>query len=514
MISPVLTEIFVVFCLAVLVLLVCNKLKVPAIVGYLLTGILAGPHGLGLVRSVEQVEQVAEIGVIMLLFSIGLEFSFRQLMAMKRVVFIGGAIQVLLTIALSAAISYLLGLSFNSSLFMGFLIALSSTAIVIKQLNERGEIAAPHGNSVLGILIFQDLIIVPMMLLTPLLAEGGGSTESVWLILAKIAGVLFLVFLLAKVVIPPLLYRVARTQSNELFLLCVIVICFGVAWVTNLAGLSLALGAFLAGMIIADSEYSHQALGNITPFINVFTSLFFISVGMLLNSAAALSNIGLVIFLVAVVLLGKALIAALAALVLGYPLRVAVLVGLALGQIGEFSFLLAQTGVEYRLIGDVLYQGFLSASIITMMMTPFLIALAPRAAAAIGKLPLPERIKNGRMAAGKAATAVELDNHLIIVGYGINGRNLAAAADFAHIPYVVLELNAATVRHEKCQGVPVMYGDATNEEVLHAAGIDKAKMMVIAMIPKPASASPAWPAGSVPPCRLSCAPVLWLRWMS
>ncbi len=479
--ATLLQDIVVIFSLAVVVLYLCHSIKVPSIVGFLLTGIIAGPHGLALVKSIEQVQLIAEFGVILLLFSIGLEFSFKSLMKMKTTVLIGGSLQVGFTIALGAMLAYLFGLSINQAVFVGFLVSLSSTAIVLKQMGERAELDSPHGKINLGILIFQDIIVVLMMLLVPLLGGAEGMSEPVWFILAKAAGVIFLIIILSIYVIPPLLYQVTRTGSRELFMLSIIVICFAVAELTNSAGLSLALGAFMAGLIIADSEYSHQALANIIPFLDTFTSLFFVSIGMLLNLSAISGHLGTILLITAAVLLMKAIIASLATLVLGYPLRTAILVGFSLSQVGEFSFILSQTGIQHGLISQGLYQGFLSASILTMMLTPFIIAFAPQAVKYITQLPIPQRLLTGTHPEVLDKEIDDYHDHLIIIGYGLNGRNLSRAANYAKVPYIALDLNSETVRVEQANGEPVYYGDATQEVVLEKAGVEKARVMVIAI---------------------------------
>ncbi|MGS0764920.1 cation:proton antiporter domain-containing protein [Syntrophomonas curvata] len=477
-----LSDIVIIFGLAVGVIFICYRLKIPSIVGFLLTGILAGPHGMALIKSSEQVQVTAEIGVIFLLFSIGLEFSFKNLREIKKTVLLGGSLQVLLTVAITAVIAWLLGMPVNQAIFLGFLVSLSSTAIVLKQLGEKAEMDTPQGKINLGILIFQDIIVVAMMLFTPLLGTGAAEMQSPALILAKTAGVIILVIVLAIYAIPPLLYQITRTQSRELFLLSIILICFAVAWLTASAGLSLALGAFLAGLIIAESEYSHQAMANILPFIDTFTSIFFVSIGMLLNVHSMGENLVLVAGFTLALLVVKSLVALFTTIVLGYPLRTAVIVGFSLCQVGEFSFILAQTGIDHGLLGGNLYQVFLAASILTMMMTPFLMNFAPRLAGAIYRWHLPERLRSGIMPwAGDMEEQVQMKDHLIIVGYGINGRNLSRAASFAGVPYVILEINGETVKAEKEKGEPIFYGDATHEVVLNKVNIESARVLVIAI---------------------------------
>ena len=367
----------------------------------------------------------------------------------------------------------------GEAVFIGFLLSLSSTAIVLKLFQERAEVDTPHGRTSLGILIFQDIIIVPMMLLVPLLS---GASEDIGLsflmLLAKGVIIIALVIASAKWVVPHVLYQIARTGNRELFLLSIVLICTAVAWLTAQAGLSLALGAFLAGLIVSETEYSHQALGNILPFRDVFASFFFISIGMLLDVEFLLKNPGIITLLTLGVLLIKALLAGSAALFLKFPLRTAILTGLALCQVGEFSFILSKVGVSQGLFSGNSYQLFLDVTILTMVATPLMMALAPRAADFILRWPLPQKLKLGSHLTEEIGKSIPGD-HLIIVGFGVNGRNLARAAKTGGIPYVIIEMNPETVRRERKSGEPIFYGDATQEEILIHANIKEARIIVV-----------------------------------
>ncbi len=470
---PILKEVVIIFGLSIGVIILCHRLRIPPIIGFLLTGLLAGPHGLGLVQATHEVEMVAEIGVILLLFVIGLEMSFDELLRLRKPVFLGGGAQVLLTIILVDAVALLLGASPGKATFFGFLAALSSTAIVLKMLNERAELNAPHGRVSLGILIFQDIIVVPMMLLVPLLAgQSANISQTLLLLIAKsllIAGTLYV---LAKKVLPWVLYCVVRTRSRELFLMTTLGLCFSIALLTSKFGLSLSLGAFLAGLLISESEYSLNALEGILPFRDVFTSLFFISIGMLLNVGFFLEHILIVAAISGLIILVKGVLATGAGLLIGYPLRVAAQSGLGLGQVGEFSFVLAGVGVSAGLIAGNEYQLFLAASILTMALTPVLIAFAPKIAALLpwGAGPfLPNSQREPE----------ELEDHLIIVGFGIGGRHLARAAQMANVRYVIIEMNPDTVRQEKAKGEPIFYGDAAHNAVLEHAGVRRARILAL-----------------------------------
>ncbi|NVL89690.1 MAG: cation:proton antiporter [Desulfobacterales bacterium] len=478
---PLLNDIVIIFGLSVAILFMCNRLRVPTIVGFLLTGILAGPYGLGLIKAVHEVEILAEVGVVLLLFTIGIEFSLKGLLRIKKSALLGGSLQVLLTFWVTFVIARQLGQPIGVSIFMGFLISLSSTAIVLKLLQEKAVVDSPHGRTILGILIFQDIIIVPMILVTPLIAGAtGGSGTSVLVLVAKGIGIIGLVIVSAKWIVPQVLYQIARTRNKELFLLSVIVICLAVAWATSSAGLSLALGAFLAGLIISESEYSHHALGNILPFRDVFTSFFFVSIGMLLDVGFLFRQPGTVALITLGVLVLKPIIAGFATVLLGFPFRTSILVGLALGQVGEFSFILSKAGVEHGLLAGNIYQMFLAFSVLTMATTPFIITLAPRIADIILLLPLPKRLISGFYPVSKIKVESKKD-HLIIIGFGINGRNVARAAGLSGIPYAVIEMNPETVRKEQAQGEPIYYGDSTQEVVLLQANIKDARIVAVAI---------------------------------
>ncbi len=484
----ILKDITIIFGIAVVVVFTCQRLKIPPVIGYLITGVLAGPNGFALISGVHEIEILAEVGVILLLFTIGIEFSLKNLVKIRNTLLIGGGLQVFVTILLFALFTRanFFGAhdsnTLPESIFMGFLIALSSTAIVLKLLQERGEFISPHGKTILGVLIFQDIVIVPMMLVLPFLAGMSGQQSPIWEIVVKVLAVILMVFIGAKYVVPKLLYLVAKTKSRELFLLTIIVIALAVAYSTYMAGLSLALGAFLAGLIVSESDYSQQAFGNVVPFLEVFTSFFFVSIGMLLDVEYLLSKPFLILAITLGVILVKSLVATGAALALGYPLRTSLLVGFTLAQVGEFSFILSRKGQEMGLISDNNYQLFLDVSVLTMAATPFIMSAAPRLADLLLRLPLPTRMKAGlRPGLGEADYVAGIKDHLIIIGYGINGRNVARAARFASIPYEIIDLNAETVRQEKKKGIPIFFGDATQQAVLDHASVIDAMVLVVTL---------------------------------
>jgi len=483
--TSLLGDLLIVFGLSIAVIFLFLRIRVPSIIGFILTGILAGPQGLGLIGAGGKVEFLSEFGVVLLLFTIGIDFSLKNLLQIKRPVLLGGSLQVGITLALTYALAEFGGLAWNKAIFIGFLVSLSSTAIVLKLLDERAEITSPHGRNTLAVLIFQDLIVVPMMIFTPFLVGiPGEANVEVAAIFAKGVGLIVFVFLSYRWIVPSILYQIAKTRSRELFLLSIVMICLGVAWLTAELGLSLALGAFLAGLIISESEYSHEALGRILPFRDIFVSFFFISIGMLLDVSFLKENLGLIIILAAGIIILKAATGGIATLILGYPLRIAVLTGLALAQIGEFSFILSKTGIEYNLLDRATYQIFLNVSLVTMAATPFMMNFSSKVADLFMRLPLPDRIKCGLRSVDGEANVDEryiMDDHLIIIGFGVNGRNVSRAAKMAGIPYIILEVNAETVRAERALGEPIFYGDAIQEAVLEYVGVKEARVAVIAI---------------------------------
>ena len=475
-----LKDIEILFGLALVTVVLFRRLQFPSIIGFLVTGILAGPYALAFIKDTHKVEQMAEIGVVLLLFTIGIELSLKELMRIKHLVLWGGGLQVLVTIMAVATVSVAFGFPITQAAFFGFLVALSSTAILMKLLIDSGQADSPHGKMAMGILIFQDLCIVPLMLVTPLLAGKGDGIHGVLIIGAKAAVVVLAAHYGARFLVPWIFKQIVRTRSRELFILAIIFIGLGTAWLTALAGLSLALGAFIAGLAISESEYSHQALSDIIPFREAFMSLFFISVGMLLNPEVVVNHPLLIIYLVAAILIIKTLITTGAAMVLGVPMRIAIIAALSLAQIGEFSFVLSQAGVKFGLLTPELYQIFLAASIATMGLTPACLKYAgPVADYFVGILP--HNWTKGKGVLSRHEKPVTMSDHVIIVGYGVNGKNLARVLNKLHIHHVVIETNPFTVKKEAKKGQHIQFGDASKPEVLEHAHIDKARGMVIAI---------------------------------
>lgn len=472
--------------IAIVLLYVGQQFRLPSIVSFLILGMLAGPYGFGIITDQASIETVGEIGIILLLFTIGLEFSFEKLLKSWKTVIIGGLLQLIITIIAITFVTYTLGVPFNAALVFGFIISLSSTAIVMKILQERREVDTMQGRTLFGILLFQDLAIIPMMLILPVfMGSKGTSLTNLPFEIAKVVIILVMVIILARWVIPGLLYRVASQRSRELFFITIAGICIIVAWLTNQAGLSYTLGAFVAGLIIGESDYNIDALSHIIPFRDVFASIFFLSIGMLLNTTGILSDTAFIILIVIIVMLIiaiKILTGAFAAAALGMPARVCIFTGFALCQVGEFSFVLAQTGLDSGFIPDTVYQIFLASAIVTMALTPFMMNAAPRFTDLWYRV-VPYRAGKGPGdSPDRDSASARLKDHMIIAGYGITGKSVARAAEITGIPYMVIEMKPDIIRREKSARRPYfIFGDAAQEEVLEHAGIRDARTLVVAV---------------------------------
>lgn len=478
----VLHDLVIIFGFSIGVVLVFQRLHLPAIIGFLISGALLGPYGWNLVDDLEQVKVLAEVGVVMLLFTIGLEFSLRRLLKLRTFVLTGGGLQVGITILLTAAAAFSLGMPITAGVFWGFLLALSSTAIVLRILTDRNELDSPHGRLAVGILIFQDLIVVPMMLITPVLSGSTVETPiSILWTLVKSVLLLGGVLVAAFWVVPKALVLVVRGRTREIFVIAVILICLGIAWVTSMIGLSLAIGAFIAGLVISESEFGHQALADIIPFRDSFNSLFFVSIGMLFDFRLLLERPLFILGMVLLVLLMKGLICGGITMGLGYPLRVAALLGLSLPQVGEFSFVLAEVGEELGLLDAQGYQLFLAISILSMVATPFLIQAGPRFSRQADSFQRLQQWFGKRRLQDLEPPDLSLRDHVIIAGFGLNGRSLARVLKESAIPYVVIDLHGEVVSHGRIQGEPIYFGDVTRMEVLHHLRIKEAKVLVVAV---------------------------------
>ncbi|MCP9440055.1 MAG: cation:proton antiporter [Nitrospira sp.] len=487
----VLDNLLIIFTVSIAVVFLFHQFRLPSIAGFLVAGVVIGPHGLNLISDIETVRTLAEIGVVLLLFTIGIEFSLVQMASLRKLLILAAPIQVGGTIALVWLGGILAGLPGSQAVFWGFLLSLSSTAIVLNALAASGESESVHGRATIGILVFQDLAVVPMILLAPILASpSSDALSSILLTLSKSLVVVALIVAAAWYVVPKILEHIVRSRSRELFLLTIIVMCLGIAWLTSLSGLSLALGAFIAGLVISESEYSHQATAEVLPFRDSFNSLFFVSIGILMDWRILLHYPGIVIGLLLVVLLVKFISGAGAVLAVSMPPRAAIMTGVALAQVGEFSFILAQVGQEHGLLSGTPYQIFLTVSVCSMIITPFLIQASPHLARHV------EAVQRLHRWLPRHTTAhllemegrhLRIRDHVIIVGYGLNGRNLARVLSETEIPYIVLDLDGDIVRREAKLGVPLYYGDATNPNILRHVKIEAARVLVVA-IPDPFTA--------------------------
>jgi monovalent cation:H+ antiporter-2, CPA2 family len=481
----VLANLLVIFTASIAIVFIFHQFRLPSIAGFLVAGALIGPYGLNLISDIGTVQALAEIGIVLLLFTIGIEFSLVHLVSMRRLMFLAAPIQVGGVLLIAWLGAMLAGLSWQQGMFWGFLFSLSSTAIVLKTLAERGDSDSIHGRATIGILVFQDLAVVPMMLLTPILGgQSEGSGLAILLTLGKSVLVVALVITASWYLVPKVLGYIVRSRSRELFLLTIIVSCLGIAWLSSLGGLSLALGAFIAGLVISESEYSHQAMAEVLPFRDSFNSLFFVSIGILMDWRVLITHPLPVVGLLVTVLLVKFVAGTGAVLLAEIPLRSAIMVGIALAQVGEFSFLLAQQGQESGFLQGDPYQVFLAVSVLSMIVTPFLMQWSPHLARRVEAWQRLRHWLPSRTTAHVLQTEgkqIRIKDHVIIVGYGLNGRNLARVLGETEIPYLALDLDGDTVSREAKHGVPVYYGDGTNPNVLRHMRIDDAKVMVVAI---------------------------------
>jgi CPA2 family monovalent cation:H+ antiporter-2 len=479
---PFLNELVALFLVSVGIAYICYRLNLVPIVGFLIAGVIIGPNALGLVPDQEFVDILAEIGVILLLFTIGIEFSLEKLNRIRKAIVIGGGFQVLVTTLAVVGLLSLFEVPLNTSIYTGFLVTLSSTAIVLGLFAQRKETDTPTGQLSLAVLIFQDLAIVVMVLLVPILAGQSESIYEVFWILGKAFLLIMVVIVLARRIVPWILAKVAKTRSQELFLLTVVAFCFGTVALSSMANVSLALGAFLAGLVVSESEFSEQALSEILPLRTIFNAVFFVSVGMLLDLSYVMEYPLLLLGIAIFVILLKLIITSAGLLTLGYPVRIAAASGLALAQIGEFSFVLERAGriagITPAGMGELGSQIFIAVSVLLMIGTPFMLNAGPRVGELLTRTPLN---KLGEDSEGKQTDYKQsLEDHVIIVGYGPAGRHLEQVLHETGIPYVIVEMNPDSVEEMRANDIPVIYGDAGRFHILEKAGIGKAKMLVIA----------------------------------
>lgn len=457
------------------------RMGLTPIISFLLAGVMIGPNALGLVQDLAMIDAAAEVGVILLLFTIGIEFSLETLARISRLIFMGGGLQVGLTIGVSSGALMLFGVPWQAAVFTGMLLSLSSTAIIMKLLADRNETSSEPGQASLAILIFQDLAVVAMVLIVPLLGGEGGGTLSILWALTKAALIIVAVLLVARQLMPKVLEAVARTCSPEIFLLTVIAICFGTAYLTSLAGVSLSLGAFLAGLMVSESRFGQQAFSEILPLQILFSAAFFISVGILLDLQFLFTNLPAVLLGIVAVVTLKSLITFVSVRVLGYSAGVAAASALTLAQIGEFSFVLERAGREVGLaplgLSEDGAQTFIACSVLLMGITPFMATFGKRFNTA--NTSPTEDAEASDSPKDVEERFMALSNHIIIAGYGDTARALAGALDDAGLPYGIATLSPTGATEAETDGRLVVRGDYTKGHILDVLGLERARLLVV-----------------------------------
>jgi CPA2 family monovalent cation:H+ antiporter-2 len=472
---------------------VAHRLKQPALLGYLVTGLVIGPYGLGLQTDVEQIQALAEVGIAFLLFTLGVEFSLGELQRVRAIALLGSFLQIGLTTLLVCGVSLLSGsaTSLLQGVFLGLVLSLSSTAVVLKTLTDRGETSTIHGQVMLALLIAQDLALGLMMAILPVLNQPDALGPALALATLKILLFLGGALVLGRWVVPRLMQQIAATESNELFLLTVVAFCLGVAWVTSQLGLSIAMGAFVAGLMISDIDYADQALGKILPLRDTFACLFFASIGMLIDPSLLWSNLDHILELVTLIMVGKALVILPIVLGFGYSLKTALKTSFGLNQIGEFSFVLALVGLEMDLITPQRYSLLLGTIAISLMLTPLWINLAPRVLDGLHHLPLLKNYIKSTQEPQLLSVPENITDHVIVAGYGRVGEVLVNILLSRGYPVLVVENSETAVqrlrnRHAPLVQIPFIYGDADSELVLEKTHLENAKALAITL-PDPTS---------------------------
>ncbi|BAZ80666.1 cation:proton antiporter [Sphaerospermopsis kisseleviana CS-549] len=460
-----------------------HRLRQPVILGYLVSGFAIGPFGFKLLSNVNEIKSLAEIGVAFLLFALGVEFSLAELRRVKEIAIKGSLLQIGLTIALVTIVTLLTGWasSITKGIFLGAVLSLSSTAIVLKTLTEKGEVNTVHGQIMLAILIAQDLALGVMLAIIPALQQPENIAVALSLALVKITIFVGVAIIFSRWVVPRVLSNIAATESNELFLLVVIALCLGVAVITANLGLSIAMGAFVAGLMISEIDYADQALAKILPLRDTFASLFFASIGMLIDPAILISNFAIILELVALVMLGKAVIIFGIVLKFGYSLKNAIIVSLGINQIGEFSFVLALVGLQLELISQQTYSLLLGTTAITLILTPFSLKVAPFIADNLNQNPVLANFLQ-RFSAPKTISMPEImTDHVVVAGYGRVGQVVVNILQTEGYPVLVIENSEASVQRLRMRQIPYIFGDADSELVLEKAHLATAKALAIAL---------------------------------
>jgi CPA2 family monovalent cation:H+ antiporter-2 len=474
--ASLLQDLLIVFGLGVAMVVAFHRLNLPSVLGFLVTGVICGPFGLKLVEDINAIQALAEVGLVLLLFEAGIEFSVKTFVRLKRFLLIAGSLQLLLTIAATAYLTMSqIGLPLNQAIFLGMVTSLSSTALVIRILEYRGDLDAAHGRAAMAVLIYQDLLLVPMVLMVPYLAGHGGSLLTVAFTTGKALVFVAIAAALARFLVPWLLAQVAAIKRREAFVLSIMLLCLGTALATSHFGMSMALGAFIAGLVISDSEYSHQALSEVLPIREILNCLVFVSIGMLFDPRVLLAEPLLILILVASMMLTKTIMGFIAIKVAGHSWRVALLAGVTIAQVSEFSFVLAKLGLDAGVVDKHTNALLLSVAILSMFLTPGYISLGKRLQKLLDMI-LPARL---RSATTDGEAEGKLSNHAIIVGYSMAGRNLCQTLACQDISFIVIDFDPMIVKAELKAGLKIIYGDASRQEVLKHAGIDRARIIVL-----------------------------------
>jgi CPA2 family monovalent cation:H+ antiporter-2 len=474
-------DLLVVLAAAIVGGVLARLMRLPVILGYLAGGVAVGPFGLGLVHETESITSLANIGVVLLLFAIGLEFSLKELLKLGKVSVLGGIAQIVVTSAIGYILGKGLGLDNAGAVFFGFIIALSSTMVVMKLLMDRGEIDTVHGRVLLGILLVQDLSVVPMMVVMQSISGQSGTLwVSLGIALAKAVGFIALMLALGFWAMPWFMKKVAAQRSRELFLLTVVVVCLAAAFGTYYLGLSAAFGAFAAGLLISQSGFARQAFADILPLRDTFAALFFVSLGMLANLHYVAANVGTVALVVVIIMVVKFVIGSGVARIFGYSHKTTLMVGTGLIQIGEFSFVIALMGIAMKpsLFSNEVYNLIIASAIITMLLTPFAMSFNSFLYRRLSQLTWFARWIFGGKEEVWSKDTPELARHAVICGYGAVGGRVAAVLEKHKFPYLVIELDPNLIEKLHARGVPHIYGDASNPEILAHAGLDKARILV------------------------------------
>jgi CPA2 family monovalent cation:H+ antiporter-2 len=463
--------------------LIARRLGLPTIVGYLLAGMAIGPFTPGFVGDVEDISQLAELGVIFLMFGVGLHFSLRDLWAVRAVAIPGALLQMVLATALGFALTQAWGWSVSAGLVIGLAISIASTVVLLRGLMDNGLLNTPHGQVAVGWLVLEDLATILILVLLPALFSGdqGFTWQSAGLPLLKAAIFVGAMLLVGVRLLPWLLMRIAFTRSRELFILAVVAAAVGTALgAAELFGVSLALGAFLAGVVLGESSISHQIGAEVIPFRDIFAVVFFVSVGMLVNPAYLLTNAGQVLALTALIVVGKALITVLMGLVLPSSARTILVVAAGLSQIGEFSFIVGQAGVALGVLTQDQYSLILAGALIAIVVNPLLFRLLPRTERALQRIPALWR-RLDRQGPAPQLAEPHLADHVVVVGYGRVGAHIVTVLERLDIPRLVVESDAARAAEFDRRGVPTLIGDAANSEVLNHVGLDHARALVVTL---------------------------------